>query len=192
MGLGKGAPGVGARRTANGRRRRGPRSIAICRRKAGTNYVRPTNIRRTRTANFAAAGYCGGGGGGGGGGQVRRGLIGPQFRPILHSQPLACGCGVSQQTSSGDVGVGSTVVTGSVMLMRGAGTPPIPLSARANTAAPPHAAATVLAVRLAMAVNSNLSWRNVQRRYFARGMARYFVGQVGPIGRRRRPANLTR
>ncbi|WP_415823220.1 hypothetical protein, partial [Mycobacterium senriense] len=79
-------------------------------------------------------------------GQVRRGLIGPQFRPILQCQSLAWGWGVSQQTSSGDVGVGSTVVTGSVMLVGGVWTPPIPLSARANMAAPPHAAAIVLAV----------------------------------------------
>src|SRR5581483_11018615 len=65
----------------------------------------PVPARGTERGPGAA--YCGGGGGGGGDGQVRRGLMGPQFRPILHSHVLACGWGLSQQTSSGEVGVGS-------------------------------------------------------------------------------------
>ena len=78
--------------------------------------------------------YCGGFGGGGVG-EVRRGLIGPQLRPILQCQSLAWGWGSSQQTSSGDVGAGSTdgdgstVGAGSVKLVGGTSTPPIPMSA---------------------------------------------------------------
>ena len=78
---------------------------------------------------------------------MRRGLMGPQFRPILQCQPLACGWVASQQASSGDVGAGSTVEEGSVAVkVCGSLAPPTPMSARANTAAKPHAAAMVLAV----------------------------------------------
>lgn len=70
--------------------------------------------------NFEVKIYCGGGGGAGGV-AVRRGLMGPQFNPILQSQRLAWGWSApSQHTSSGDVGVGSTVVTGSATLVGGA------------------------------------------------------------------------
>ena len=81
---------------------------------------RERRIRRKWTLNFEVKVYCGGGGGAGGV-AVRRGLMGPQFNPILQSQRLAWGWSASpQHTSSGDVGVGSTVVTGSATLVGGA------------------------------------------------------------------------
>jgi hypothetical protein len=113
---------------------------------------------------------CGGGpggggpgGGGAGGGQVRRGRICPQFRPILQSQTPAWGWAASQQ-SSGDGGVGSTVVGEGSALVSGTLASPTPPSAMASTAAPPHAAVIVLRVRSAMTPNSNFSALNVQSR----------------------------
>jgi hypothetical protein len=107
--------------------------------------------------------YCGGLGGGGTG--RGRGVFCPQFRPIMQSQPRAWGwTASSQQTSSGDEGVGTTSVDEGSALVYGTPAPPTPPSARASTAASPHAAAIVLPVRFAITPNFNFSALNVQTR----------------------------
>jgi len=118
----------------------------------------------TPFANGRRRAYCCGGrfGGGVAGGRGR-GRICPQFRPILQSQRPAWGWAVSQQ-SSGDEGVGATVGEGSAVLVCGTPAPPTPPSARASTAAPPHAAAIALPIRFVMTPNSNFSALNVQSR----------------------------
>jgi hypothetical protein len=93
---------------------------------------------------------------------VRCGRMGPQFRPILQSQRPDWGW-AGQQASSGDEGVGATVGDGSgdgSALVRGE--PPTPPSARASTAAPPHAAAIFLPIRFAMKFNFRFCAPNVQ------------------------------
>jgi hypothetical protein len=59
----------------------------------------------------------------------------------MQCQRLPWGCAVSQHWSSGDEGVGATVGEGSA-LVRVTPAPSTTLSPRANTAAPPHAAAS--------------------------------------------------
>ena len=94
---------------------------------------------------------------------MRRGRMGPQFRPILQSQTPAWGWAASQQ-SSGDGGVGATVVDEGSALVRGTLASPTPPSAMATTAAPPHTAVIVLRVRFATTPNSSFGALNVQSR----------------------------
>jgi hypothetical protein len=125
-------------------------------------------VRRAAARPVSGArGAYGGGGGGGGAGKVRCGRMGPQFRPILQVQLAdAWGWGESQHWSSGDPGVGATVVGGSAMVLGTTASPtsPTPPSARASTAAPPQTAAIVLPALFGMRLSLDLCARNVQSR----------------------------
>jgi hypothetical protein len=138
-----------------------PANIAAQRIREQTMTLEHGRTRYTRGCRCDA--YCCGRLGGLGTGRGR-GVFCPQFRPIMQSQPPAWGwTASSQQTSSGDEGVGTSVDEGSA-LVYGTPAPPTPPSARASTAAPPHAAAIVLPVRFATTPNFNFSALNVHSR----------------------------